>query len=625
MTNNSSNWVKGLQDQLRRSKHVILHGNVNDQALYNGKLLNFNEALDQALTDMGFKVRASYNPVDGLYFTSPKGDTMFVKPDPSVAPPHASYVNPNSTAPNVPGAKKIDKDDTPKKPRAPYMQPLDQALPAIRTALRENNDELSSAIIYFSDRILPLSEHQSAQEMAYSVHINLIAAEASCKYGKKNTLILVAANINAVPMCIYANNPNFSLVHVTPPDAGERADYYDSFYSFFYRNPPFEEPRPNNREEFTALTDNMSYADLNALRDTSVTDQLPIQEVRRLIHYFRYGIKEDIWQQKNARWVKDAASYMSKKIVGQQKAIDAVCNVLRHASSGITVESSENTRPKGNLLLVGSTGVGKTETAKALAELVFRDSQTMLRLDMSEFKEEHAAIRLVGAPPSYVGYSSEGGQLTGWVHKHHASVILVDEFEKAHPSVFDKFLQILDAGVLTDGAGRTCHFDQTLIIFTSNIGATVIQRNPDGTETRIPAIPPGTSYEEIKAHYTKAVKEFFIGINRVELLGRLGLENIIVYDNMRQEFIPQILGNFREAVSASSKEKQNLEIRYDNSIQTLCTDICTNPENSLVGYRSVKAFAEGKLIPAIEKKVFEDNFVPGTLTLRADAGRVTAE
>lgn len=161
---------------------------------------------------------------------------------------------------------------------------------------------------------------------------------------------------------------------------------------------------------------------------------------------------------------------LHKRVVGQNMAIEAVADAVRRSRAGLQNEK----RPIGSFLFMGTTGVGKTELAKALAEFLFNDENMMTRIDMSEYQERHSVSRLVGAPPGYVGYD-EGGQLTEAVRRKPYSVVLLDEIEKAHPDVFNTLLQVLDDGRLTDNKGRTVDFKNTILIMTSNVGADIIQ------------------------------------------------------------------------------------------------------------------------------------------------------
>lgn len=165
---------------------------------------------------------------------------------------------------------------------------------------------------------------------------------------------------------------------------------------------------------------------------------------------------------------------LHQRVVGQDDAVKAVSEAVVRARAGI----KDPDRPIGSFIFLGPTGVGKTELAKALAEILFDDERNMIRIDMSEYMEKHTVSRLIGAPPGYVGYD-EGGQLTEAVRRHPYSVILLDEIEKAHADVFNVLLQVLDDGRLTDGQGRNVDFKNTLIIMTSNLGSAEIMKSRD--------------------------------------------------------------------------------------------------------------------------------------------------
>ena len=166
-----------------------------------------------------------------------------------------------------------------------------------------------------------------------------------------------------------------------------------------------------------------------------------------------------------------------QRVIGQDEAIEAVADAVRRSRAGL----QDPKRPIGSFIFLGTTGVGKTELAKALAEFLFDDESLMTRIDMSEYQERHSVSRLIGAPPGYVGYD-EGGQLTEAVRRKPYSVVLLDEIEKAHPDVFNILLQVLDDGRLTDNKGRVVDFKNTIIIMTSNIGAHIIQERLKGID-----------------------------------------------------------------------------------------------------------------------------------------------
>jgi len=209
---------------------------------------------------------------------------------------------------------------------------------------------------------------------------------------------------------------------------------------------------------------------------------------------------------------------LRRRVVGQDEALEKVANAIRRARAGL----QDPHRPIGSFLFLGPTGVGKTETARALAEFLFDDEKAMIRIDMSEYMEKHSVARLIGAPPGYVGYE-EGGQLTEAVRRRPYSVILFDEVEKAHPDVFNVLLQILEDGRLTDGKGRTVDFTNTVIIMTSNLGSQWILEMGPGRE------------EEVRERIFQALRSFF----RPEFLNRI--DEIVIFRSLGEEQLSQIV------------------------------------------------------------------------------------
>jgi len=200
---------------------------------------------------------------------------------------------------------------------------------------------------------------------------------------------------------------------------------------------------------------------------------------------------------------------LHKRVVSQEEAISAVADAVRRSRSGL----QDMNRPIGSFIFMGTTGVGKTELAKALAEYLFDNENAITRIDMSEYQERHAVSRLVGAPPGYVGYD-EGGQLTEAVRRKPYSVVLLDEIEKAHPDVFNILLQVLDEGRLTDNKGRVANFKNTIIIMTSNLGSDIISKNFEGvTDELLDAVLVKTEME-MKEMLRRTLKPEFI--NRID-------------------------------------------------------------------------------------------------------------
>ncbi len=271
---------------------------------------------------------------------------------------------------------------------------------------------------------------------------------------------------------------------------------------------------------------------------------------------------------------------LHKRVVGQDEAISAVANAVRRSRAGLQNEK----RPIGSFMFLGTTGVGKTELAKALAEYLFDDENMMTRIDMSEYQERHTVSRLVGAPPGYVGYE-EGGQLTEAVRRKPYSVVLLDEIEKAHPDVFNVLLQVLDDGRLTDNKGRTVDFKNTILIMTSNVGSDVIQDS----------IAQGIDFDSCRDKVMELLKHSV----RPEFLNRI--DEIIMFHPLTRDDVREIL----KIQMAGLKEKlaqMDIEIGFTDRFVDYLSDKGYNP---VYGARPIKRVLQRDLIDELAKQLLE--------------------
>jgi ATP-dependent Clp protease ATP-binding subunit ClpB len=286
---------------------------------------------------------------------------------------------------------------------------------------------------------------------------------------------------------------------------------------------------------------------------------------------------------------------LQKRVVGQDAALVAVANAVRRSRAGL----GDDRRPIGSFLFLGPTGVGKTETARALAEFLFDDEKAMIRIDMSEYMERHAVSRLIGAPPGYVGYE-EGGQLTEPVRRRPYSVILFDEVEKAHPDVFNTLLQLLDDGRLTDGQGRTVDFKNTVVILTSNVGTaelTLIEERRD--------LDDAAKGEKLRAAAMDALRGTF----RPEFLNRL--DEIVVYRRLGREQI-RIIVDIQLAGLAARLARRDLKLEITNGAKDFLGDVGWDPQ---YGARPLKRAIQKNVEDALARKVLEGQFSPGDVVV----------
>ncbi|MBA3649194.1 MAG: ATP-dependent chaperone ClpB [Chitinophagales bacterium] len=275
---------------------------------------------------------------------------------------------------------------------------------------------------------------------------------------------------------------------------------------------------------------------------------------------------------------------LHKRVIGQEEAIAAVSDAIRRNRAGL----SDPKKPIGSFIFLGTTGVGKTELAKALAEVMFNDDSLMVRIDMSEYQERHAVSRLIGAPPGYVGYD-EGGQLTEAVRRKPYSVILLDEFEKAHPDVFNILLQVLDDGRLTDNKGRVVNFKNTIIIMTSNFGAEIIQRNFAGVNAHTKMAVMETTKLEVMEQLKRSVRPEFL--NRID--------DIILFTPLMEDEIGEIVRVQLKHLE-NMLMKNNIRIGFSEEVVQQLAAEGFDPQ---YGARPLKRVIQKDIVNELSKKI----------------------
>ena len=295
-----------------------------------------------------------------------------------------------------------------------------------------------------------------------------------------------------------------------------------------------------------------------AIKDPIITESVTPEDIAEVVARWT-GIPVNRMLESEKEKLLKMESVLHKRVVGQDKAISAVSDAVRRSRAGLSNEH----RPIGSFLFLGTTGVGKTELAKALAEFLFNDESMMTRIDMSEYQESHTVSRLIGAPPGYVGYD-EGGQLTEAVRRKPYSVVLLDEIEKAHPDVFNILLQVLDDGRLTDNKGRTVDFKNTILIMTSNL-----------------------RYEELK---TRMRPEF---LNRID--------EIVTFDPLSKDNIREIV-RIQMDILRKKLEDDNVQLSFMKAFED---DMVENGYDPEYGARPVKRLIQRELVNQLAKEILE--------------------
>ena len=342
------------------------------------------------------------------------------------------------------------------------------------------------------------------------------------------------------------------------------------------------------------------------MRESGVNSVVREQDIAELIAKTT-GIPVSRMFEEEADKLLAMEATLHERVIGQEAAIAAVSEAVRRGRAGLKEDPN---RPIGSFLFLGPTGVGKTELARALAQFLFDDPEAMVRIDMSEYMEKHAVARLIGAPPGYVGYD-EGGQLTEAVRRRPYRVVLLDEIEKAHPDVFNILLQLLDAGRLTDSAGRTVDFKNTVIILTSNIGSPFIEAIPVGTSQ----YEQDALYDSMKEKVTAELRRHF----RPELLNRI--DETIVFHALNQPQITLIVDLLLKGTERQLAAR-HLHLEVTDAAKTLIAESGFDP---LYGARplrrTIQRLVENPISSGILRREFRDG---DTILVDSDGEKITA-
>jgi energy-coupling factor transporter ATP-binding protein EcfA2 len=588
-------WIQEFDQLIHRRKHIILYGNIHDLFLWHSTYQSIQYFLNSYFLDLHFDLFVNYDPIETFKYPDEMKEL---------------YHKLASRRGRLETYESIYEEGA----FLPILGLLSQSETSV--AVTANLADVLASPSFGSGKRHPLIMLKKC-----TLEAELIAHGALKGY--RNTLVILANELETVPQWFYRNNPFVSILQVPLPKKEERREFAIRFIrpidgrvtSGFYQGDRVQPDELKTlAEEFADLTEGFKNWDLEALRHTSWQEKIPLQakKIWQLVDFYKFGQKNDPWEQLNADRVQNASNELSKGVLGQESAIDAVTTMLTCARVGLSIstKAGRSGKPKGVFFFVGPTGVGKTELAKAMTKLVFGNEEAFARFDMSEYKEENADQKLIGAPPGFVGYES-GGQLTNRVIEQPYSILLFDEIEKANPKILDKFLQILEDGRLTDGKGQTAYFNQTAIIFTSNIGASDLTDPQTGHVIR-PGIMnrakegDGLTYEQVKEHFQKEVEWYFTSrIGRAELLSRLG-DNIVVFDLLRPEFVPAIGEKLLSQLQEAALDKYRLNLKFQKSIFEVLSRKMAEGDNLLLGGRRIKTELETLVERPLSRWIFEN-------------------
>jgi energy-coupling factor transporter ATP-binding protein EcfA2 len=631
------NWAREVVTLLPACAHFLLSGNVYDQYFVrttdeNGReratLLSLPRLLAGAFRDSGVETTVGYEITRGA-FTIPPGNTAAAARAERILGERPADIAPSRS-----------------------LRGLGELISRVAAAA-----EPVALVIGSASRLVRDVTQLSDEEFDFYRHVDAVArdsqppARADSERMFYNPVVWVLDSDRDVPRWFALRNEALRSIVLPLPDAGERRELAGRLV------PGLDGGAPTGDLAAAAkvLAEQTASMTLTALNRTVAIarDQgLGPERVEDAARSYRVGVTDNPWRASyltdrlrsevaaldepapgGGRAGQKDASLLRSRVLGQEVAIRKAFDILVRSATGLTAAHAQSsaTRPRGVLFFAGPTGVGKTELAKALTRLLFDDERFYIRFDMSEFSAEHAADRLIGAPPGYVGHDS-GGELTNAVRQRPFSLILFDEIEKAHPRILDKFLQLLDDGRLTDGQGETVYFTESVIVFTSNLGVYSDTEESDGmggmVRVRRPTADRATvSYAEMTARIEAAIRQFFVlELGRPELLNRIG-DNIVVFDYIDAATGQQILGLMMRNVIDRIRQEHQLTLRVSDKAMRLLETACLSPDALQLGGRGIGSILETALVNPLANAIFRVGPRPGAaaeLDLSRDGDQWTA-
>lgn len=606
---NSMKWIEDFKREIKTKKAVIISGNVDDIYFDNGQseYLSIIKTIRNTLSNNQFNSIIAWDQVEGL--NASKEDVCKLE---SNVIANVDSANQKTEDDNTDVYDIEDGDIATESISGNKYQDPEQFFPLLYHGMV--NDSKKAFVIDWSSYVFSNPNAMADNQKKWATTLLKAIRDADDNISingnskdeiTSNIIVFVIQGASGAISTILGGNPMVATINIPKPDRNDRIAFVDKYINHFH----FKNEIKNEIEKanFIDLLDGMTLRDLKQLLFLSRSNKELTPQ--KLVNLYKYGIISSPWEELSKDKISEIKGLLGKRVKGQDNAIEKVETVVKRAYTGLSglLHSSKQRKPKGTLFFVGPTGVGKTELAKSLAEFLFGDEEACLRFDMSEYNHEHSDQRLVGAPPGYVGYE-KGGQLTNAVKEKPFSILLFDEIEKAHGRILDKFLQILEDGRLTDGKGETVSFSDTIIIFTSNIGAASESNGPDKLSME---------YSKLKKYFIDKVSHHFAapdsegGLGRPELLNRIG-NNIIVFDFIQNEEVMVKIADAKlKPLFEGIKEKYKVTVEFENKEKALKAIVAK--ANKEYGGRGILNILEPKIIDTLSEFIFEekDMFHPG--------------
>jgi hypothetical protein len=575
-------WLRDFERLLPIRSQFIVSGNIRDSVLatIGGAQLPvpFLRGLWEKLKAQGYQYVLIFDPADGV-----------------------------RVYPNEPAALELATKIHELKLQDGAMPMGLESLVGLMRKLTASREARAALVIDFASRVARAPDHLDAGEHRFFVAAEKLSLSANPVIPASggaplfNPVLWLVNRPQDLPSWFALDSERIASLIVGKPDYETRAAAARQLIRLF---PGFREADEMQQTEavrrYADGTDGLTLTALSDIAQLAMRQNIGIAGVEDAVRGYKVGVTDNPWRKDYLKdKIRTARSALEERVKGQHQAATKTVDILMRSVMGLTGAQARagSGRPRGVLFFAGPTGVGKTELAKTLTQLMFGDERAYIRFDMSEFAEEHTGARLLGAPPGYIGYDA-GGELTDAVKERPFAVILFDEIEKAHPRILDKFLQILEDGRLTDGRGDTAYFSEAVLIFTSNLGIYV----DDGHGNRVQNVKPDDAYETVEARVREAIADHFkYRLGRPEILNRIG-DNIVVFNFIRPDVAALILNGMLKNVVRRLAEEHQLELILPDAIRAQLLDLCTRDLSN--GGRGIGNALESVFINPLARALF---------------------